>query len=221
MDIPRKDLEILLESLQPAALSQQTLDRMERSLAPSTDLDVTDVSMEKQCKALVPQALSATSFDRLFDIVQHVPFAIDEKVVLFPGTTKTKLAVSSRRSSILRRYWAAAAVALLGGLAALLSPPVSQDPFVSQTSQPAATIPMAPSNEASSPKRNSGIVATSYGSGMERAADEGVIWTQDRQPCRVLRFQYQDRVLVRDQNGIDRMLFIPREELYVVPEKCD
>jgi hypothetical protein len=28
-------------------------------------------------------------------------------------------------------------------------------------------------------------------------------------------------VLVRDQNGVERMLFLPREEVYVVPEKVD
>jgi hypothetical protein len=68
---------------------------------------------------------------------------------------------------------------------------------------------------------NDGIVATSFGTGIERAADEGVIWTQDHKPKRVLRFRYQDRVLVRDKDGVDRMLFIPREELFVVPEKVD
>lgn len=222
MDIPRKDMEKLLESLQPSPLSSPTLERLERTLSQTSHLDTSHTAVEKQCEALVPQALSEASIDRLMAVVQHVPFAVDDKVVLFPGSSKTKPRAASRFARF-RRYGAAAAVATIGGLAALFSPPVTLAPVVSQLnpSPPAAKIPAAKGNDSVVASNNAGIVATSYGSGIERADDEGIIWTQDRQPCRVLRFQYQDRVLVRDKNGIDRMLLMPREELYVLPEKCD
>lgn len=220
MDIPRKDMEKLLESLQPSSLSPQLLERLERCATQAPEVDASFASIEKQCQALSPRALSPESLDRLLGVVQNVPFALDEKVVLFPGQGKNARS-TPQRVSPLRRYWAAAAVATMGGLAALFSPPITLD-TVSAVADPSPS-PMLgkPFAGQSNSTSQSGIVATSFGSGIERAEDEGVIWTQDRQPCRVLRFQYQDRVLVRDKNGVDRMLFMPREELYVVPEKCD
>jgi hypothetical protein len=222
MDIPRKDLEKILNSLQPTELSPQALERLERTLMQAPELDASHVATEKHCQSLVPQALAEDTLNRLLGVVQKVPFSLDDKVVMFPGQTKSLPAAQPRRS-LLRRYWSAAAVAAIGGLAALLSPPVTLDPVVSQLGQPnpARIVPAVKGLHGASTGSNAGFVATSYGSGIEHAADEGVIWTQDHQPRRVLRFQYQDRVLVRDKNGIDRMLLMPREELYVVPEKCD
>ena len=64
-------------------------------------------------------------------------------------------------------------------------------------------------------------MTASYGTGIQKANDEGVIWTQSHQPNRVVRVIYQDRVLATDEKGVERMLLIPREELILIPEKVN
>jgi hypothetical protein len=213
MEPNRKELELLLRSLEPAGLSEQTIARLEQAVSGSFALDPALADIETQLQKQAPRALPEATLAQMMNTVRDVPFAVDRKVLLFPGAHK-EAEVAPRKSGV-RRLLAVAAVATLGGLAALWTP-AGQPPRTvagGNGTAPVITQPGAtPAN---------GIVATSYGTGIERAADEGVIWTQDHQPKRVLRFQYQDRVLVRDKNGVDRMLLIPREELFVVPEKVD
>jgi hypothetical protein len=214
MEPNRKELELLLRSLQPAGLSEQTIARLEQAVSGSFALDPALDDLEMQLQKQTPRALSEATLTQMMATVRDVPFALDRKVLLFPGARK-EAEVAPRQQSRMRRLLAVAAVATLGGLAALWNPAGQQVQTVAggNATAPSITQPgVTPAN---------GIVATSYGTGIERAADEGVIWTQDHQPKRVLRFQYQDRVLVRDKNGVDRMLLIPREELFVVPEKVD
>lgn len=214
MELNRKELELLLRSLKPTGLSEQTLDRLEQAVIGDYVLDSSLLALEAQLGSYAPRALSVQTMNKLMLTVRDVPFALDRKVLLFPGAHKEE-EKSKRNSSVARRILAVAACAVFGGLAAFWTP-------VSPVSDSIAVAPAQralPVNSAAS--LNDGIVATSFGTGIERAADEGVIWTQDHKPKRVLRFRYQDRVLVRDKDGVDRMLFIPREELFVVPEKVD
>lgn len=214
LETNRKELELLLRSLEPAGLSDQTVARLEQAVNGSCVLDPSLEAIELQLQKQTPRALLDKQLGQMMNVVRDVPFALDRKVLLFPGA-RTVVATSPRQQSRLRRMLAMAAVATLGGIAALWTP--AREP-----SQPVAVAAGTASYPHQPiPSTANGIVATSYGTGIERAADEGVIWTQDHQPKRVLRFQYQDRVLVRDKNGVDRMLFIPREELFVVPEKVD
>jgi hypothetical protein len=210
MEMNRKDLEQLIASLKPTGLSDRTLSRLEMVMSGQLEADTSHAGVEKSLHAMAPRALSDDTFHKLFGLVENVAFPINEKVVLFPGAHKeSEETQSPRRPSFAKRITAIAAVATLGGLAALWTP-VAGERKISSTD--------------SGIRQNfnqSGVVATSYGSDIETAADEGVIWTEDHQPRRVLRIQYQDRVLVRDQNGVERMLFLPREEVYVVPEKVD
>ena len=210
MEINRKDLEQLIASLKPTGLSDRTLTRLEMAMSGQLDVDASCSGVETALQSMAPRSLSDASFDKLFGIVENVAFPMNEKVVLFPGAHKQSGEMKHERSSsFAKRIAAIAAVATLGGLAALWTP-VAGDRSVSS-----ADLGLRPQFN------QSGIVATSYGSDIETAADEGVIWTEDHQPRRVLRIHYQDRVLVRDQNGVERMLFMPREEVYVVPEKVD
>ncbi|MFY7818602.1 MAG: hypothetical protein ACOVRB_09580 [Akkermansiaceae bacterium] len=214
MESNRKELEQLLRSLQPSGLSESTLDRLEQAMSGSVEIDPSIRSVESQLLDLRPRAIRTSSLDQFMAIVQDVPFAVDQKVVLFPGVRKEMAQVASQK----RRWFGAAAMAAMaaiGALAAVWTPLAKQKPVI------AGELPKNPPSQSPVNRSPEGIVATSFGTGVERAADEGVIWTPDHQPKRVLRFQYQDRVLVRDKNGVDRMLLIPREELFVVPEKVD
>lgn len=220
MDQPRKDLENLLLSLQPTNLSDASLDRLARAMHQDLNLDATSYRIEKSLHSLQPSPLSHRCFEQLMQCVQHTPFAVDEKIVLFPRKVEVRPSV---QQSKVRHLLAVAAMALLGGLAAWISPPSARPLSIAkkESTQNQGSLIKEAKNITASKSLSSGIIATSFGSGIEKAADEGVIWTQDHQPHRVLRFHYQDRVLVQDQNGHDRMLFLPREELYLVPEKCD
>jgi hypothetical protein len=214
MELTRKELEQLLFNLKPQPLSDHALSRFEQAMSGLLLLDSSQKAIESQLGELKPRTLTEETLDRCMDIVQKVPFAINEKVVLFPGACKDLLnqAPSHRRVS---RWLAVAAMVAMGTLAALITPfnPASQQATVGKSYSPLLNRPTT--------ALTNGIVATSYGTGIEQASDEGVIWTDHQQPRRVLRFEYQDRVLVRDQNGVDRMLFIPREEVLVLPEKVD
>jgi hypothetical protein len=214
MEPTRKELEELLRSLQPTGLSEQTLERLEQAVSGSFALDSSLSALEAQLQAQIPRALSDTTMDALMRTVRDVPFALDHKVVLFPGSHKEKTATQPQKQG-LRRMLAVAAVATIGGLAALWTPVTPSNSTVT------GNVNSIPSSPTTAFPLSDGIVATSFGTDIERADDEGVIWTDDHQPKRVLRFQYQDRVLLRDKNGVDRMLIIPREELFVVPEKVD
>lgn len=213
MEMNRKELENILCSLKPAGLSERTLARLEDAVCGQLEVDASLRPLEALLLGQKPRALDEKTMARFHAIVADVPFALNDKVLMFPGSHKDAVAAPQAKHPRVKRMLAAAAVAAIGGLAAFLIP-------VNQTAQPLAAstgggnLPLLPAKTMSP-----GIVTTSYGSGIQKAADEGVIWTQNRQPKRVLRFRYQDRVLVRDENGIERMLFIPREELMIVPEK--
>lgn len=214
MEKNRKELEQLLQSWQPSGLSERTLARLEQAMTGSIAVDPSWQVLESQLHDLRPRQLKESSMELLVTMVRDIPFALDQKVVLFPGARKVM-----PPSSPVHRGWlrvaAMAAMAAIGALAALWAPVANNNPVIVDAS-PQNTASQAPAIASAN-----GIVATSFGTGVERAADEGVIWTPDHQPKRVLRFEYQDRVLVRDKNGVDRMLFIPREEWFVVPEKVD
>ena len=214
MEKNRKELEQLLQSWQPSGLSERTLERLEQAMTGSILVDSSWQVLESQLHDLRPRQLKVSSMESLVTMVRDIPFALDQKVVLFPGARKVMPPSSPAHRGWLR-VAAMAAMAAIGALAALWAPVANNNPVIVNAA------PQNTGSQAPAIASANGIVATSFGTGVERAADEGVIWTPDHQPKRVLRFQYQDRVLVRDKNGVDRMLFIPREELFVVPEKVD
>lgn len=214
MDISRKDTELLLASLEPTALSNDALMRLERAINGSHALDGALLNLEECLQQQIPCELPSNLLERMMLTVAPVPFALNQKVLLFPGAHKDAAASGKPRQG-LRRMLAVAAVAMLGGAAALLTPLTpTQQQIVQQAPQNISTpLPGTFTSD--------GIVATSFGTDIQHANDEGVIWTQDHKPCRVYRLRLEDRVLIRDEKGVDRMLIIPREELYVLPEKVD
>lgn len=208
MELQRKEIEQLLASLKPTGLSDHTLNRLESAMAADISLDASLLAVESLLAARSPRALKPEIFESLLQTAASVPFVVDEKVVMFPGARKEQTSVEPRKAAPVRRLLAVAAVATIGGIAALLMP---QQPGVSAPVKVAGT---------SSAKRP-GVVVASYGSGIENVEDSGVVWSPDRRANRVLRFQYQDRALVRGADGVERMLLVPREEVFVVPVKVD
>jgi hypothetical protein len=62
-------------------------------------------------------------------------------------------------------------------------------------------------------------VPASVGTGLDEARDEGVRWTADGKPVRMVRVIYKDRVKYRNADGEIIEVERPRVEYLVVPEK--
>ena len=226
-----QDFESLLRAHAPNTLPPALLARLERSIedtltpassAPSDHHDATVMA----CQQLQPRALTPELLDKCADILNTRAYPLSEKVLLFPKArvashVSAQVRATSAKTTPWTRWGSIAAVATIGALLALRSPLPSSD-AVASSAVPAAV----PSNSTTTPmpttaNKFAGVVTTSFGSGVKHASDEGVMWTPDHHAQRVIRVQYQDKVLVRDAQGIERMLLVPREEYLVVPEKVD
>jgi hypothetical protein len=132
--------------------------------------------------------------------------------VLFHKSTSR----ASGTSSKLRRFnlAAAAAVALLGSLAAWITPNQAND-TVSTT-----TIPSVPRSVITSPASSS-FAPAAFNRNLSDTRDEGVIWNPSNRPHRVMRFTYMDRVTLKNEKGESIQVEQPRVEYVIIPEKID
>jgi len=196
-------LEAQLSKLTPSPLDSALLERLEACTDGSiTTLTPTELQFEASLRKTRPQALPQDLLADLEGIFSGVPFAQNEKVVLFPKSS----AKSGKIARFPRPMWAAAAaVALIGAASALLMPSRQEQAPIAQASASAPSAPV---------KNNSNIVPAGYN-------DEGVIWNQNDQPRRVLRVRYDDYILKTDATGKQVKILTPRYEYVLIPEKAD
>ncbi len=209
MEMTRNEVEEMLLALRPTALREDMTERMEFALGIHDSLEESKRASDGVFQSIQPVVLNPEFQSRLLEIVARVPFRLNEKVVMFPAGAQTRPDLRKPH----RAWLAAAACATIGGLAALFIP---NQPERAQNIAAVLPVQDYPKNV-----RSGNIATTSFGSELEVAEDQGVIWTKDRQPMRVLRIEFQDRVLVRDEHGVERMLNLPREEVILIPEKLD
>ncbi len=203
-----------LADLQPNKLDE---DFMSRLLA-STDGSLTELTdAERQfetslCK-FSPPKLSSSFDSTLIDILNNTPFHVDEKIVLFHKSTSRASAAPSK----FRRFniAAAAAVALLGSLAAWITPTPNKETVVIVPEriiqQPSPITTQTPSSFAPAGFKRS----------LSGTRDEGVIWNPSNRPHRVMRFTYMERVTMKNEKGELIQVEQPRVEYVVIPEKLD
>jgi hypothetical protein len=208
MESELQELESQLKNLRPVALDDALLDRLTGAVAgtlQATDLEYRPV--EAKTAKLQPAGLSDSLMDRLGDVVDQVPFPVDEKVVLFPRGS----AIVEEKKTSRPKWWAAvaAAVALAGGLSALMvSPPENAQKVVKETSTPVHV--------------NSGaFVPAAFNSGVSNTDDLGVMWSNDQKPMRVVRVVYKDIVRFLNEKGEEVAVEVPRVEYLMVPEEID
>jgi len=196
-------LETQLNKLTPSPLDSALLERLEACTDGSiTTLTPTELQFEASLRKTRPQALPQDLLADLEGIFAGVPFAQDEKVVLFPKSS----AKIGKITRFPRPMWAAAAaVALIGAASALLMPSRQEQAPIVQISPSATSAPI---------NNNSNIVPAGYN-------DEGVIWNQNDQPRRVLRVRYDDYILKKDATGKQVKILTPRYEYVLIPEKAD
>ncbi len=234
---PPQDLESLLRAHAPKTLPPALLARIERciedTLSPTmvADLDEHETT-SLACQQLQPRALTPELLEKCAGILSARAYPLSEKVLLFPKarvashasahqTDKDGKKMLANKTMPWTRWGSVAAVATIAALLAWRSPLPNADAMTGSATRAAVAAHAVTSPSPSTPHQTAGVVTTSYGSGVKHASDEGVMWTPDHQAQRVIRVQYQDKVLVRDAQGIERMLLVPREEYLVVPEKVD
>ena len=202
-------LEAQLRELQVSALDEALLSRLEAAADGTlTTLSQQEIRFEALLQKTLPAKLPADFMAQLEAIVHEVPFAVDEKIVLFP---KTNPAVNTHRQ---RPLWgAAAAVALIGAATALLLPtgktPEKLGSQMTQVSSPAAR------------PANGNLVPAAFNRGVSEVHDEGVVWKANNQPHSLVRVVYKDMITLKDNEGRTYQVEQPRVEYMLVPAKTN
>ena len=210
-----------LSKLSPAALDEGFLARLTACTDDSaTELSADEMDFEATLRSIklrnAPSALSAS----LLETLSEAPFAVDEKIVLFNGESRTK--AKSGKNNIFRfNIAAAAAVALLGSVAAFMVPQTGENSSLtvsnegSRTSLEEVAVPYV------HPSENQNIAAASFDTSLKESKDEGVLWSSAFQPQRIMRFTYTDEVSVLNDDGEAVMVKRPRTEYVIIPERVD
>lgn len=176
------------------------------------ELSDAEQRFENSLRKFSPRKLSSSQDRALLDILNHTPFHVDDKIVLFHKSVSR----AGKSGSKIRRFHiaAAAAVALLGSLAAWMTPTQTNDKAGSASNHSfhSPTPPAAASNS---------FVPATFNRNLRDTRDEGVIWNQSNRPHRVMRFTYMDRVTLKNEKGESIQVEQPREEYVIIPEKVD
>jgi hypothetical protein len=207
-------IEPELLKLKACPLGDDLLNRLE-ACATGRDMELTDreVQFENDLRKLPPARLSAQELDELAALTHGTPFAVDEKIVLFPK------AAGKTRSTHRPMWRAAAAVALIGAATAFLVPQRAEQPDPATAAAPLPPTPTQAQEALSRPTLN--LSPASFNRGIAEAQDEGVVWHGPDRPHRVLRIVYMDKVVWRNAQGQVFEVEQPRVEYILVPEKID
>jgi hypothetical protein len=202
-------IEAQLRELQAATLDEAYLLRLEAAADGTlTQLTPEEFHFEALLRETPPARLSADFLTQLESIVREIPFAVEEKIVLFP---KGNASEPPRRH---RPIWgAAAAVALIGAASALLVPSADRPSSVARQSTPSS------SSVAATPAGN--FIPAGFNRGLSEVRDEGIVWKANKQPHNVVRVVYKDKITLKDANGRTVEVEQPRVEYMLVPAKTD
>ena len=197
-----------LQRLRAAPLDAALLERLDACTANTwTRPDPAATSIEQHLQQFTPAPLPPALLARLEAATRTTPFSGDQNIVRFPHAPTT--ATTSRRT-----WWsAAAAVALAGGAAALLIP-TSQElaPTSSNVPEPRVTQPVRDANK---------LIPAGFNRNLAEARDEGVVWQSNKEPHRVLKVVYMERVTLKDASGRTYQVDKPRVEYILVPAGND
>lgn len=198
-------LEACLHKIVPARLDGQLLDRLCETIDRTSQSTVADAdpAWESTLGTIRPAKLNNDMAERLASLIPQA----ESNVVAMP---------KPRRITRLPGMAAAAAIAMIGALAALLAPIGSHDPSRAQAtpSRSAAT-----TQQAAAPF-DSHFVPAAYARGFSEAHDHGMIW-RDHRPHRMLRIVYLDTITLKNAAGETVEVEQPRVEYILLPQKID
>lgn len=179
-------------------------------------------TLERELAALAPSRVPARLLERIEAGIAALPDPAAAKVVPFPAPNRPAAPVAARRPAWLA---AAAAVALVGAVAAFLAPPQRQTATAARQA-PAfvpAPVPALERTASSAPERKSaapgGFVPTDSRAGVRDVRDEGLLWTPDHQPLRRVRVEYYQRFTLVNGRGERLEVERPRVEYFLLPLK--
>lgn len=198
-----------LRNQAPARLDGEFLDRLTACAEGSlTDLSAGDEEFAALLGAIKPRPLPAALQSSLSDALDGIPFAVDEKIVLFHGQAKA----GHGKSRSFRHFniAAAAAVAILGAAAAFMVPQGGRTETAERSLPPA-----------SGTVSNANFAPAGFGRNLIETRDEGVIWRGKNQPHRVLRRTYMENVTMENADGETYKVERPHYEYVIIPEKID
>lgn len=209
----KSSLEAALRDLQAATLDDALLQRLEAAADGTlAQLSREEVRFEEFLRQTSPAKLPPDFMATLEAIVHEVPFAVNEKIVLFPKGNQAPVTRAKRPM-----WAAAAAVALVGGLTALMIPTgrIAQNTASQTATSPSISSPMV------STGAEGNFVPASFNRGISEVHDEGVVWKSNSQPHSVVRVVYKDLITAKDKDGRTVQVEQPRVEYMLVPAKAD
>lgn len=209
MDSELQDIEDTLKAFRPVMPEPACMERLLAAVEGRAQVTESGLrSVEERLLSMSPVPMTANVEAALLSTVSRVAFPVDDKVVLFPGNSKSGEIARSRRPW----FAAAAAVAVAGAFSAMMVSPPETGDFRSNA------IAGGNVSKANAPR---GFVPASVGSGVEEARDEGVMWTPAGEPMRMVRVIYADKVKYLNERGEVIEVERPRVEYFMVPEKID
>lgn len=205
-----------LSNLNPTGLDDDFLSRL-TACAEGTHVQLFDeeAAFEARLRALRPRSIPNALRSSLLDALGDTPFAVDDKILLFNKPSNGASVTGQKKSALRFNIAAAAAVALLGSLAALMVPAETKHVQTAVTGDKSESL-SPPFTTAPSM-----IAPASFNRNPSETRDEGVIWRGKNQPHRVLRMTYMEKVTVLDAAGNPAIVEKPRFEYVIVPEKID
>ncbi len=203
-----------LSNLNPAGLDGDFLARL-TACAEGTNANLSEdeAAFENRLRAIRPRTIPSNLHTTLLATLDGSPFAVDEKIVLFHKSAVGSVGTDKSRNTFRFNLAAAAAVALLGSIAAFMVPTENDKDRSADTGAAAGSFsaPLSPAPSLLAPiSRN-----------LSDTRDEGVVWRGKNQPHRVLRLTYMDQVTVMDAEGNPATEQRPRVEYVIIPEKID
>ena len=205
------NLESDLHKLNAAGLDPAFLDRLEAAADDRlTELSPLEKQFEAELRRFQASALSPSLLASLEIQCSGLAFPEAATVVPFP---KAKQTPQSRRAA----WSAAAAVALLGALAALMIP---TNPDSNPSIARHHPTPLIPESGIHTPQA-SDLTPADFSRKLSETSDEGVIWPSNQQAHRVLKVVYKDLVTLKRPDGRSYQVEQPRVEYFIVPTHSD
>ncbi len=204
-------LESELAGLRPAAPDAALVERLERAVEGRLQaLSIEERELEGSLGRMKPSRPAESMMASMASVLDRLPFPGQTKVLPFPNATTRPAGTRRRRIS----WAAAAAVALAGGLSALMVGPGNQDQGRSELADRTAAEVIAPADPAA-------FSPASFESGVAHTDDLGRMWAGRERAMRVVKVVYKDRVVWLNEQGEEVVTEVPRVEYLMVPEEID
>lgn len=215
-------IEEQLSQLNPDILSSEMLDRMELVMGSAAALSAGDdlMALEARLEQMSPAAVPGDMLTRMCDAMDqwHEHPATQENVVSFIPAQKTAPRFLS--GGMLA---AAAAVAVLGAVAALVLPHISSPqsstmadagPDSQSFTESAFSTPDIASSEIT---QNATFTSDALSHKVTSTRDRGVIFSEDNTPLRCIRIDYVDQIKITDKEGREIDIKTPGVDFMLIP----